>query len=59
MQSPPSSDPLSLPSPQHVSLHHLYCTAIKDNMMVLGATQRYKDKYITFVFYSAMPTSTH
>eukprot|EP01041_Mallomonas_annulata_P012515 gene12515-26370_t len=54
----PSADPLALPSPQHVSLNHLYCTAIKDNMMVLGVTKRYKDKYITLVFYSAMPSSS-
>ena len=51
----PSTDPLALPAPQHVSLNHLYCTAIKDGMMVLGATQRYKDKYFTVVFYSVMP----
>lgn len=51
----PSADPLALPAPQHVSLNHLYCTAIKDNMMVLGVTRRYKQKYLTLVFYSAMP----
>lgn len=51
----PTSDPLSLPAPQLVALHHLYCTAIKDNVMVLGATKRYKDKSITFVYYSMMP----
>lgn len=51
---PPSADPLSLPEPQHVSLNHLYCTAIKDGIMVLGATQRYRQKYVTIVFYSLM-----
>jgi 5'-AMP-activated protein kinase regulatory beta subunit len=51
----PSADPLALPIPQHVSLNHLYCTAIKDGMMVLGATQRYKDKFFTVVFYSTIP----
>jgi 5'-AMP-activated protein kinase, regulatory beta subunit len=50
----PSADPLALPIPQHVSLNHLYCTAIKDGIMVLGATQRYKEKYQTTVFYSTM-----
>jgi 5'-AMP-activated protein kinase regulatory beta subunit len=49
-----SADPLALPVPQHVSLNHLYCTAIKDGIMVLGATQRYKEKYQTTVFYSTM-----
>mmetsp|Transcript_9783 Transcript_9783/g.10527 ORF Transcript_9783/g.10527 Transcript_9783/m.10527 type:complete len:248 (-) Transcript_9783:1354-2097(-) len=53
----PTIDPQSLPVPQYVSLNHLYCTAIKDGMMVLGATQRYRDKYFTIVFYSVMPTS--
>ena len=51
---PPSADPMALPEPQHVSLNHLYCTAIKDGMMVLGATQRYRQKYVTIVFYSVM-----
>lgn len=53
----PSIDPQELPVPQYVSLNHLYCTAIKDGMMVLGATQRYREKYFTVVFYSVMPTS--
>jgi len=53
----PTIDPQSLPSPQYVSLNHLYCTAIKDGMMVLGATQRYKEKFFTIVFYSVMPPS--
>jgi len=46
-----SVDPLELPTPQHVALNHLYCTAIKDGMMVLGITQRYKQKFTTTVFY--------
>jgi len=41
-----------LPKPQHVALNHLYCTAIKDKMMVLGVTQRYKNKFCTTVYYS-------
>jgi len=53
----PSIDAQELPVPQYVSLNHLYCTAIKDGMMVLGATQRYREKYFTVVFYSVMPTS--
>ena len=50
-----SVDALALPVPQPVSLNHLYCTAIKDGMMVLGVTERYKKKFITQVFYSTMP----
>lgn len=53
----PTIDPQALPVPQYVSLNHLYCTAIKDGLMVLGATQRYKEKFFTVVFYSVMPTS--
>jgi 5'-AMP-activated protein kinase beta subunit, interaction domain len=56
-QPTPTTDPMALPVPQHVSLNHLYCTAIKDGMMVLGATQRYKEKFFTVVFYSVMPGS--
>jgi len=53
-KSTASDNPLALPVPQVVSLYHLYCTAIKDELMVLGATQRYKEKYSTIVFYSLM-----
>ncbi|KAL7425582.1 hypothetical protein ACHAXH_000059, partial [Discostella pseudostelligera] len=45
LNKPPQlTDTAALPVPQHVALNHLYCTAIKDNMMVLGITQRYKMK---------------
>lgn len=50
----PSENPLALPVPQLVSLNHLYCTAIKDELIVLGSTQRYKEKFFTVVFYSVM-----
>ncbi|KAJ0397391.1 hypothetical protein ATCC90586_000916 [Pythium insidiosum] len=53
--NPPSVDTRLLPVPQHVALNHLYCTAIKDGMMVLGVTQRYKQKFVTTVYYSLMP----
>lgn len=53
LNKPPQlSDTAALPVPQHVALNHLYCTAIKDNMMVLGITQRYKTKFVTTVYYS-------
>ncbi|EQC35384.1 hypothetical protein SDRG_07095 [Saprolegnia diclina VS20] len=56
-KAPPSVDCRLLPVPQHVALNHLYCTAIKDGMMVLGITQRYKQKFVTTVYYSLMPGS--
>mmetsp|Transcript_26685 Transcript_26685/g.39646 ORF Transcript_26685/g.39646 Transcript_26685/m.39646 type:complete len:250 (-) Transcript_26685:103-852(-) len=60
LNKPSSSlDALSLPLPQPVSLNHLYCTAIKDGMMVLGVTERYKHKYVTQVFYSSMPITSN
>jgi len=53
LNKPPKiSDTASLPLPQHVALNHLYCTAIKDNMMVLGITQRFKTKFVTTIYYS-------
>mmetsp|Transcript_15282 Transcript_15282/g.18604 ORF Transcript_15282/g.18604 Transcript_15282/m.18604 type:complete len:388 (-) Transcript_15282:239-1402(-) len=53
LNKPPQlTDTAALPVPQHVALNHLYCTAIKDNMMVLGVTQRFKTKFVTTVYYS-------
>lgn len=41
LNKPPQlQDTAALPVPQHVALNHLYCTAIRDNMMVLGITDR-------------------
>ncbi|GBG26623.1 5'-AMP-activated protein kinase subunit beta-1 [Hondaea fermentalgiana] len=45
----------SMQVPEHVTLNHLYCSAIKENLMVLGVTQRYKEKFVTTVFYSPLP----
>ena len=50
-----NKDHATLPVPQHVALNHLYCTAIKDGMMVLGMTQRHRQKFTTLVFYGMMP----
>ena len=41
-----------LPIPQHVTLNHLYCTAIKDRLIVLGVTNRYREKFVTTITYS-------
>mmetsp|Transcript_13165 Transcript_13165/g.23109 ORF Transcript_13165/g.23109 Transcript_13165/m.23109 type:complete len:255 (-) Transcript_13165:359-1123(-) len=49
---PPVNDAAALSIPQHVALNHLYCTAIKDGMMVLGITQRYREKFVTCIYYS-------
>lgn len=53
LNKPPQlQDTAALPVPQHVALNHLYCTAIRDNMMVLGITQRFQTKFVTTVYYS-------
>ncbi|KAL5479516.1 hypothetical protein EMCRGX_G023043 [Ephydatia muelleri] len=48
---PSLDDPTLLPDPSHVSLNHLYALSIKDNVLVLGATHRYKEKYVTTLMY--------
>lgn len=56
--SPDAADPLALPAPAHVCLNHLYCTAIKDGLMVQATSHRYRRKAVTTVFYSATPPSS-
>ena len=40
-----------LPKPCHTLLNHLYAESIKDDVMTLSTTQRYREKYVTTVFY--------
>ena len=41
-----------LPEPtSHVMLNHLYAQSIRDNMLVLASTARYKKKSVTIVYY--------
>ncbi|XP_034457173.1 5'-AMP-activated protein kinase subunit beta-1a isoform X2 [Hippoglossus hippoglossus] len=46
-----SCDPALLPEPNHVMLNHLYALSIKDGVMVLSGTHRYKKKYVTTLLY--------
>lgn len=46
-----SCDPALLPEPNHVMLNHLYALSIKDGVMVLSATHRYRKKYVTSLLY--------
>mmetsp|Transcript_2115 Transcript_2115/g.4861 ORF Transcript_2115/g.4861 Transcript_2115/m.4861 type:complete len:404 (-) Transcript_2115:751-1962(-) len=58
LNTPQTDDTIAAKSmqiPQHVTLNHLYCSAIKENLMVLGVTQRYQSKFVTTVFYSPLP----
>ena len=44
-----------LPVPQPVTMNHLYCTTIRERLIVQGVSQRYKSKFVTTVYYSIMP----
>ncbi|XP_058792152.1 5'-AMP-activated protein kinase subunit beta-2 isoform X2 [Phymastichus coffea] len=46
-----SCEPTLLPEPNHVMLNHLYALSIKDSVMVLSATHRYRKKYVTTLLY--------
>ncbi|UYV68214.1 PRKAB2 [Cordylochernes scorpioides] len=48
---PISCEPTLLPEPNHVMLNHLYALSIKDGVMVLSATHRYRKKYVTTLLY--------
>eukprot|EP00095_Tigriopus_kingsejongensis_P010992 snap_masked-scaffold281_size224178-processed-gene-1.14 protein:Tk10992 transcript:snap_masked-scaffold281_size224178-processed-gene-1.14-mRNA-1 annotation:"5-amp-activated protein kinase subunit beta-1" len=47
-------DPVLLPEPSHVSLHHLYAQSIRDKMLVLATTTRYRKKCVTVVLYKPL-----
>nr|ANT47200.1 5'-AMP-activated protein kinase subunit beta-1 [Dastarcus helophoroides] len=49
--TPLSCEPTLLPEPNHVMLNHLYALSIKDGVMVLSATHRYRRKYVTTLLY--------
>jgi hypothetical protein len=40
-QAGPTLPPHRLPTPLHVTLNHLNCTTISENLMVQSVTQRY------------------
>lgn len=48
---PEHLEPSILPEPNHVMLNHLYALSIKDGVMVLSSTGRYKRKYVTTLLY--------
>ncbi|XP_070497619.1 5'-AMP-activated protein kinase subunit beta-1 [Chironomus tepperi] len=49
--TPLSCEPCLLPEPNHVMLNHLYALSIKDSVMVLSASHRYRKKYVTTLLY--------
>ncbi|XP_076442626.1 5'-AMP-activated protein kinase subunit beta-2-like isoform X2 [Babylonia areolata] len=49
--TPAHIEPSLLPEPNHVMLNHLYALSIKDGVMVLSATHRFRKKYVTTLLY--------
>ena len=48
-------DPVLLPEPKsHVMLNHLYAQSIRDNLLVMASTTRYRKKCVTIVYYSPL-----
>ncbi|XP_064388782.1 5'-AMP-activated protein kinase subunit beta-2-like [Halichondria panicea] len=50
-EQPIGEDSIILSEPNHVILNHLYALSIKDNVLVLAATHRYKEKFVTTLTY--------
>ncbi|CAH8507011.1 unnamed protein product [Dicrocoelium dendriticum] len=44
-------DPNLLPPPNHVIVNHLYALSIKDGVIVLSVITRYRQKFVSTVFY--------
>lgn len=49
--SPLQCEPTLLPEPNHVMLNHLYALSIKDGVIVMSGTHRYRKKYVTTLLY--------
>ena len=48
-------DPALLPQPiSHVMIQHMYAQSIKDNLLVLASTTRYRKKCVTIVYYTTI-----
>ena len=47
-----NSDPILVPEPtSHVMVNHLYAQSVKDNVLVMATTTRFRKKYATVVLY--------
>lgn len=51
LNNPDKANATILPQPNHVMLNHLYALSIKDGIMVLSATHRFRKKYVTTLLY--------
>jgi len=52
--TPVSCEPTLLPEPNHVIVNHMYALSIRDGMMVLSTTHRFKKKSVTTLIYRPM-----
>ncbi|KAJ6508296.1 hypothetical protein C8R45DRAFT_816390 [Mycena sanguinolenta] len=53
-----ADDPSVLQTPSHAVLYHLCTSSIRDKMIAIGASTRYRQKYLTTVYYKpAEPTT--
>ncbi|KAJ7016882.1 hypothetical protein C8F04DRAFT_979783 [Mycena alexandri] len=53
-----ADDPSVLQTPSHAVLYHLCTSSIRDKMIAVGASTRYRQKYLTTVYYKpAEPTT--
>lgn len=50
-RTPETYEPTLLPEPKHVMLNHLYALSIRDGVMVVSATHRYRKKFVTSMLY--------
>lgn len=48
---PVANDPFMLPLPHHVMLNHLYSRNSLYNTLILGLSIRYRENFITLVYY--------
>ena len=46
-----SDEPYVTPVPNHVSVNHLYACSIRDGVMAISCTQRYRSKVIELIVY--------
>ena len=50
-ETPLNCEPTLLSIPHHVMVNHMYALSIKDQVMALSATTRYRKKYVTTILY--------
>ena len=51
-------EPHVLQSPNHATLNHLFACSIKDGVMAVATTSRYRSKYVTSIYYKPVQLST-